>query len=77
MTGESMQRDLGEHQAKIENLEKKVDQMATDIHYIRESFAELRGGKKAVGILISAAATLGAFLGWLASVLHLKPDGVP
>jgi hypothetical protein len=40
-------------------------------------FAEIRGGKKAVGVLISAAATMGAFLGWLASFMHSKPDGIP
>jgi hypothetical protein len=74
---DDVQRDLGKHEADIERLKEDVAAMRADLHTLTEMFAELRGGKKAVGILVGAAATMGAFLGWLASVFHFKPDGLP
>ncbi len=74
---EDVQRDLGKHEADIDRLKEDVAAMRKDLHMLTEMFAELRGGKKAVGVLISAAATMGAFLGWIASVLYSKPDGLP
>jgi len=77
MSGEDVQRDLGKHEADIDRLKEDVAAMRKDLHMLTEMFDELRGGKKAVGVMISAAATMGAFLGWLASVIHFKPDGMP
>lgn len=77
MSGEDVQRDLGRHEADIARMKEDVAAMRADLHELTQMFAEIRGGKKAVGILISAAATVGAFLGWVASVVHFKPDGVP
>lgn len=74
---DDVQRDLGKHEADIERLKEDVSAMRKDLHELTQMFAEIRGGKKAVGVLISAAATMGAFLGWLASFLHSKPDGIP
>ena len=74
---DEVQRDLGRHDAKIADLESKVVDMAEDVHAIKEMLAELRGGKKAVVILASAAATAGAAVSWFASFLHSKPDGLP
>lgn len=77
MSDPDVQRDLGKHEADIERLKEDVSAMRADVHRLTEMFAELQGGKKAVGILVSAAAAMGAFLGWLASIFHIKPDGVP
>lgn len=74
---DDVQRDLGKHEADIERLKEDVSAMRKDLHELTQMFAEIRGGKKAVGVLISAAATMGAFLGWLASFMHSKPDGIP
>ncbi len=74
---EDVQRDLGKHEADIDRLKEDVAAMRADLHELTQMFDEIRGGKKAVGILISAAAAMGAFLGWLASVIHWKPDGLP
>lgn len=74
---DEVQRDLGKHEAEIEQLKEQVAAMRQDLHAIREMFAELRGGKKAVGILVSAAATMGAVVSWVLSVILHKPDGVP
>lgn len=74
---DDVQRDLGRHEADIERMKEDISAMRKDLHQLTQMFAEIRGGKKAVGVLISAAATMGAFLGWIASVLHSKPDGLP
>jgi hypothetical protein len=74
---DDVQRDLGRHEADIERMKEDISAMRADLHQLTQMFAELRGGKKAVGILVGAAASMGAFIGWLASVFHLKPDGVP
>lgn len=74
---EDVQRDLGKHEADITRLKDDVAAMRKDVHELTQMFDELRGGKQAVGILISAAATMGAFLGWIASFMHSKPDGIP
>ncbi len=72
-----VQRDLGRHEADIERMKEDISAMREDLHKLTEMFAELRGGKRAVGILVGSAATMGAFLGWLASVFHIKPEGLP
>lgn len=77
MSDPDVQRDLGKHEADIERLKEDVAAIRQDIHQLTTMFAEIQGGKKAVGILISAAAAMGAFLGWIASVFHIKPEGVP
>lgn len=77
MSDPDVQRDLGRHEADIERMKEDVAAMRADVHRLTEMFAEMQGGKKAIGILISAAATVGAFMGWLASVLHVKPEGMP
>ncbi len=74
---DDVQRDLGRHEADIERMKEDISAMRQDLHQLTQMFAELRGGKKAVGILVGAAASMGAFLGWLASMFHIKPDGVP
>lgn len=74
---DDVQRDLGRHEADIIRMKEDVSAMRKDLHELTQMFAEIRGGKKAVGILISAAATMGAFLGWIASMMHFKPGGVP
>ena len=74
---DDVQRDLGRHEADIERMKEDISAMRADLHQLTQMFAELRGGKKAVGILVGAAASMGAFLGWLASMFHVKPDGLP
>ena len=74
---DDVQRDLGRHDAEIKNLQRSVEEMAEDVHAIKEMMAEMRGGKKAVVILASAAASMGAFVGWLLSIIQHKPEGVP
>lgn len=74
---DDVQRDLGRHEADLIRVKEDVAAMRKDLHELTQMFAEIRGGKKAVGVLISAAAAIGAFLGWLASAINWKPDGVP
>ena len=37
---------LGQHEAKIENLERVIEKMGTDIHAMRQTMDELRGAWK-------------------------------
>lgn len=71
MSSEDVQRDLGKHEARLDHLQRDVAAMREDLHRILQMLAEVQGGKKAVGILFSTAAFIGALIsalvGWYIS----------
>lgn len=74
---DATQRMLGEHEADIRALQKSVDSIAADVKAIRSTVDESRGGMKAVVFLASISGAVGGAIGWFASLLQHKPDGVP
>jgi prefoldin subunit 5 len=60
MTDESVQRDLGRLEAKVEQLTKQVSDMQSDLEKISTTLAEARGGWRAVAFISGISATLGA-----------------
>ncbi|HEY1382123.1 MAG TPA: hypothetical protein VGF43_00830 [Dongiaceae bacterium] len=57
--------ELAAMKVKVEHLKQKVDEMAGDLKAIRETLAEIRGGKKALWLLMSAAGSFGAAMTWI------------
>ncbi|HET6619730.1 MAG TPA: hypothetical protein VFG64_07295 [Dongiaceae bacterium] len=57
---------------KVEHLEQKVVEMASDLRAIRDTLAELRGGKRALWLLMGAAGSLGAGVTWMAQHVTFK-----
>lgn len=76
MTDE-VQRDLGNHAARIDHLEDAVTDIAADVKAIRSKLDEAKGGGRVIMFLIGVSASTGGFIGWLISMLAHKPQGVP
>lgn len=57
-------RSMGKLEAQVEALTETVKIMGTDVRELREEFAQVRGGWKAV---ITLAAMAGGALSWLTS----------
>ena len=55
-------QQLGRHEAKIENLEHLIEQISSDVHSMRTSMDQMKGGWK-VAIWISGI--IGSLLGIL------------
>ena len=55
-----LHRDIGGIQARLDALEKAQAQNTETLQEIKTRLAELRGGRKALGLLVTAAATTGA-----------------
>lgn len=64
--------ELAALKVKVDHLEQKVVEMASDLRAIRETLAELRGGKKALWLLMSAAGAFGAAVTWMAQHVSFK-----
>ncbi len=60
MMGE-VDRDIGKLEAQVETLTWLVSELGQEVKYLREEFAEVRGGWKAV---LAIAAMAGAALSW-------------
>lgn len=60
-----LHRDIGGIQARLDALEKAQAQNTETLQEIKTRLAELRGGRKALGLLVTAAATTGAAVSWL------------
>jgi hypothetical protein len=64
--------ELAALKVKVDHLEQKVVEMASDLRAIRETLAELRGGKRALWILMSAAGAFGSAVTWLLQHVSIK-----
>lgn len=64
--------ELAALKVKVEHLEQKVVEMASDLRAIRETLAELRGGKRALWLLMGAAGSLGAAVTWMSQHVSFK-----
>ena len=60
-----LHRDIGGIQARLDALERAQAQNTETLQEIKTRLAELRGGRKALGFLVTAAATTGAAVSWL------------
>jgi type IV secretory pathway TrbD component len=70
-------RDLGAHEAKIEQLQRDVEAIRTDLHRVVVAFEQARGGWRTIAILAGISATIGGFVAEFWSFIMAKPDGVP
>lgn len=59
-----MDRDIGKLEAQVAALTKTVETLGTDVRGLRDEFAQVRGGWKAV---IGLAALAGGGLSWATS----------
>ena len=64
--------ELAALKVKVEHLEQKVTEMASDLRAIRDTLAELRGGKRALWLLMGAAGSLGAAVTWVSQHVSFK-----
>lgn len=70
-------RDLGAHEAKIEQLQRDVEAIRTDLHKVVVAFEQARGGWKTIAILAGISATVGGVISKFGSILMHRPEGVP
>lgn len=58
----SEQRELGALSAKVENLEKQMSSMQTDVRVIRDTITETKGKWKMFLMISGFSAAVGAFI---------------
>jgi prefoldin subunit 5 len=63
--------ELAALKVKVGYLEQQIAEMRADLKAIRETLAEIRGGKKALWLLMGAAGSFGAAMTWL--LQHASP----
>lgn len=61
----SVDRDIGRLETRLAALVSKVSAMAGDVRQIRDGFHTLKGGWRALGVLIAISSGLGGLVGAL------------
>lgn len=60
------ERELGELSARLTIVERDLKQLAADVREIRDALLTVRGGKKALVLVVAAASSAGAMAAnWL------------
>jgi len=67
-----VQRDLGEHGARLNALEGDVTEIRTDVKKILAHIEQHKGGWRVLLIMSGIAGGVGAFMGWLGSFIGWK-----
>ena len=68
----SLEREIGELTAKVENLEKQTADMSADIKQMRVFMEQARGSYKTVMGIAGASAAVGALAAKLFSLVPLR-----
>lgn len=66
-------REIGEHDARLNALEKQMDEIRDDVKSILSVLSEARGGWKTLMLVGGIAGMMGATVAKLASVLFFIP----
>lgn len=61
-----LHHDMGVVQARLDALEKAQEHSSETLREIRDGLAEIRGGRKTLGWIVAAAATIGGATSWIA-----------
>lgn len=69
-----LEREIGGLQARMETVEQELHAIRSDVREIRDALVRVRGGWMALVVLFSAAASLGA---WLAKLTSMLGGGQP
>jgi len=72
VTHGTLHQDIGALQARMDALEKAQEQNAATLKEIRDKVIEIRGGRKALTFLVTAAAAVGAAAAWMLEHIALK-----
>jgi len=72
-------RELATHASDIKHLQADMDKLVSDMDQIKKSIqniekalSEVKGGRKTLFLLLSAAGTAGSFLTWLADKVFFR-----
>lgn len=69
----AVQRDLGNHDAKIETLTNEVAALREDVHIIMTTLSEAKGGWRTLMMVAGVAGASGALVGKIAAYLGWIP----
>jgi len=59
---DGLHRDIGRHDAQIDNLQRQMEQVLEELHQIKETLSEAKGGWRMLMLVGGASATMGAGL---------------
>lgn len=59
---DGLQRDIGRHDAQIDNLQQQMERVLEELHDIKETLSEAKGGWRMLMLVGGASATMGAGL---------------
>jgi chromosome condensin MukBEF ATPase and DNA-binding subunit MukB len=70
----SIERELGNLEARMQTVESEVQAMRQDVREIRDALVGVKGGWRTLMIVIGLATTLGAILGrYLPALTGIRP----
>lgn len=70
----SIDRDLGAHSARLDEIEKELSEMRADLRVIRDTLTEARGGWKTLMVVGGMSGTIGAFAAkWVLPLIGIVP----
>jgi chromosome condensin MukBEF ATPase and DNA-binding subunit MukB len=58
----NLEREVGALDARMENVEKEIHAMRTDVRQIRDAVLAVQGGWKAIAMISGASAAIGALI---------------
>jgi len=59
---DGLQRDIGRHDAQIDHLQQQMERVLEELHDIKETLSEAKGGWRMLMLVGGASATMGAGL---------------
>ena len=68
---QDINRDMGKHEAQIDNLEREVSALRSDVREIREILDKAGGGWRVLMWVAGASGVFGAMASWFATKLHI------